>query len=331
MKKYIYFLGAIITLLTSCAGENKSSSADTLTITIDGTKDQKIALADYISRIDSLELKTNADSYLSAIEDFCITDSSLYVLDRNKAVFRFNRMTGQQEMAASKSGHGNGEYIEPKRMVFRDKELHILDMAKNAVMIYDSEMNYKESVNISFSAFDFAIVSDGYLFYNLGASDGLKRIVYTNFSGKVLDSYLEGNGLPEVLYTNKFFSEDEEGNVYFNDPLTDDIYWWTNHQLTVFAHMDYQTNKEEEHKGTNTLSFLATNRMVVSSYLCDRFVLTSIYDKNSNQSASGFAMTGTRFPFMPQKVYQGHLYAIFEDPMPEQGYKTFLLIYNSPS
>lgn len=325
VKKVQFIVFASLLMMIGCAKKENNAIYE---VSILGDKNVVVDASDFISQLDSLELITKKDCYLSGVKDFAVSDSFLFVLDMSKRVFRFNRLNGSQDTVFSGIGHGHGEYIDPKGLSISGDSLFILDVQKQSVMVFDYNLNLIEEINMDFSVLDFAVVNNGFLFYNLDQSADKKRIVYTDRSGKYINSYLANAPMPEMLLAEKFFSHDEKGNVYFYDITSDKIYEWTEDSLSLFAQLSYGESIEGVNESeSKTLSCLIYKNKILTSFLNDRFVQTNIFDRSSRTSVSGLVNTGKRIPFLPQKVFEETLFGIFECPFDESNPKTYLVSY----
>lgn len=264
-------------------------------------KDSIVASETFIASIDSLLLRPDSGCYVSSIQDLCLSDSNIVILDKAKNIFVFNLNTGKQVAKLDKIGRGEEEYIDPKSILIHKGLLNVLDFKANRVLRYDSKLNYVDDVRISFPAWDFAEVDSGYLFYNMNATSELKQIVHTDSNGRVVGSFLVPQDNMDIMLTDRAFTEDGYGNVFYVDIKENKIYKWANDSLVAAFTMGYGNDDDMSH-GNDELrlkSSLVSRKYVQTEFIVDKYVLNNIYNIQTQKSEAGIVSTGTNFPFFP--------------------------------
>lgn len=313
--KRVLFLSMLVCVF-ACSEKNLSSLSSTIAIT--DTEESVLESVAFISRIDTLPLNSRGEDF-SSVQAACVTDSSIYIIDKMGAIGCFNIKTGHLEKKIRKVGHGNDEYVNPVSICEDDGYIYVLDFQGCAVLNYDLELNYKSRTKLEFPALDFTKTPNGFLFYNMNASGKLRRIVYTDMNGQIINSYLSKEKENNVMLADKMFCKDE-GDVYFSDPSNDCLYKWKNEDLTPLYQIEIPKKKSNSHiKGKETERFdgqylrsFVTNNQVISLFIHGGMVLANSYKRDLGDSYSGRVKTNIPYPFFPITIHKGCLYGLYE-------------------
>lgn len=317
---YIYILiGSVLLLLTNCRTKDPVLLEKPL-IEITGYDNNKIDCNRFISNIDTLLLTTD-NNYVSQIQDFCVSDSCIYVLDKEKSIFVFDSFTGVLKKNMISIGRGRAEYLDPKSIAVCDGYVYILDFGGRSVLKYDADLNYLDRIKIKFTAMDFVKINKGFLFYNLTATDKLKRIVHTDDKGTVLNSFISSGLNINTILTDRIFCNNGGESIYISEPVSDVIKEWKNDTVDIAFKFDWRnknditvskTSELIKNDGVNILYSLVSSKYVLTQFLGKDFILSNIYNREEEKSISGIVDTHLNYPFGPMKIVGNSLIGIYE-------------------
>ena len=313
----IFLFASLLVCLYACSEKNVSSL--TSTISISETGENILESNVFIDKIDTLPLK-NKGEHFSTVQAICVTDSNIYIIDKTGSIGCFNIKTGLLIKKIRKVGHGNDEYINPVSICEDKGYLYILDFQGCAVLIYDYKLNYIDRVKLKFPAMDFVKIPDGFLFYNMNASDQLRRIVHTNAEGVLINSFLPSEHEEDVMQTDKLFCKDNDEETYFSDFSNNCLYKWKDDNLTSLYQIEIKKTKNKRHSSKKTASSLdgryirsfVINNKIITLFIQDGMVLANSYNGEMIDSHSGRVQTNIPYPFFPVTSYKNNLYGIYE-------------------
>ena len=226
--------------------------------------------------------------------------------------------TGLQEKKIKKTGHGHGEYINPTSICVDHDNVYVLDFQGSSIIVYDKNLDYKNRIQLEFPSIDFAKVPDGFLLCNMNPTNDLKRIVLIDEKGNVINSFLSTEMKEESMMTDRFFSKDDNGSVFFAEPASNIIYKWENGNVLPIYSIEFGkiTNDKNASKanplhGNMHIRSFVTSQYVITLYLSE-FVLTNVYNEQKATSISGLVNTRLRHPFYPIAYYDGAFYGIYD-------------------
>ena len=309
-------------LILSCKRNNvKDNSGQGFTVvTINNYHDKTIPFSEFSTRIDTIELQTNP-YFMGEILDFCMSNSLLYVIDMNGAAWIFKTSSGNLVKRIHRIGHGRGEYTSIQAVTSKDSLVYLLDGSSGLVLEHDFMLNYKRSFHLNFPAVDFIKVNNGFLFCNLATTSDMHRLIYTDNFGKIENSYIPSDLELDMLYAMKTFTADENGNAFFLEPFSNDIYRWTGKEPQLVFHTDYGKNgysnsaKKSSEITKSGKAFNATF-FVFKDYLINSFFQEDVryYSLNKLDGSShlqGLIDTTECIPFYPTGQYKDGLIGIY--------------------
>ncbi len=304
------------TIFAGCAVNNQAFNGTT--INISGDKNTELLIDSFVTSIDSILLQPNAIEHMGEVQDMCLSDSNAYILDKANSIWKFNLNTGLQEKKIKKTGHGHGEYINPTSICVDHDNVYVLDFQGSSIIVYDKDLDYKNRIQLEFPSIDFAKVPDGFLLCNMNPTNDLKRIVLIDEKGNVINSFLSTEMKEESMMTDRFFSKDDNGSVFFAEPASNIIYKWENGNVLPIYSIEFGkiTNDKNASKanplhGNMHIRSFVTSQYVITLYLSE-FVLTNVYNEQKATSISGLVNTRLRHPFYPIAYYDGALYGIYD-------------------
>ena len=226
------------TILAGCAVNNQTFNGTI--INISGDKNTELLIDSFVTSIDSTLLQPNAIEHMGEVQDMCLSDSNAYILDKTNSIWKFNLNTGLQEKKIKKTGHGHGEYINPTSICVDHDNVYVLDFQGSSIIVYDRNLDYKNRIQLEFPSIDFAKVPDGFLLCNMNPTKNLKRIVHINEKGSVINSFLSMEMKEESMMTDRIFSKDDNGSVFFAEPASNIIYKWENGASSIKVSINSQ-------------------------------------------------------------------------------------------
>lgn len=276
------------------------------------TANSTVRHEDFIASIDSLLLRPDSGCYVASVQDVCLSDSCVAILDVAKSIFIFNLNTGKQVALLNNTGHGKGEYVDPKSIMMHNGLLYVLDFKTSRILKYDDEFKYCGDVRIGFPACDFSIVDNGFVLYNMNATNDLKRVVHTDFDGNIINSFLVPKETIGIMPTDKVFTEDGFGNVFYIAPQENMIYRLAEDTIDVAFTLGYEDEPEPPQSSgkLKTKFSLISSKYILTQFVADRYVLTNVYNTQTGVSEAGIVSTGTNFPFVPQLSQKDVLFSV---------------------
>lgn len=279
------------------------------------------------SRIDTVLLRPNAAEYLGQVQDISLTDTQVYILDKTNSIWIFNLETGLQEKKVNRTGHGNGEYIGLSSICVEDDSVFALDFQGSSIIIYDLNLDFKRRIRLPFPAIDFAKTPDGFLLCNMNPSEQLKRIVHIDANGTVLNSFLSTKMDEGIMMTDRIFTTDDEGTVFFSEPASSIIYKWEDGIVRPAYSFEYEKGallekspvQQESKQSPQTIRSFVSLRDVITLYVSNKFVLTNIYNQETGTAKSGMIDTHLPYPFFPMVYKNKSLWGIYDRSMADPG------------
>lgn len=321
MNKYKCFIwGVLLSLVLIGCRQNNGVGEALYTIQV---RDYQRSIVDIHDFTDTIEyMPIISDTPIGPVLDYCLTDSVMVVLDAMQRVYLCSPLSGRVSCIMDKRGYGQGEYVEA-RAVFADEEkIYLLDFRGQSVLIYDHQFNYINRVKTEFPALDFSVVGKGYLFFNMNATDELKRIVYTDYSGRVLDSFLSPGREMNLLPDGRIFQEDGCGNVFITEPMSETVYQWNGQSLQSvyavnFGQKPAKASSNEEiisRQSATVMRSIVTEDYVLTAFISDGMMFFNVYEGASNRVMSGLVNTHSELPFFPSSCSGDALLGIYDIP-----------------
>lgn len=322
MKKtnFMYVLLSFIMLsviLASC--RNKEQLVEKMTIELE-VSEETIPYTSFIASIDSIPIIGDNAYYCSAVEDICIGDTSLFVLDAASNLLSVNLSSGQVERKINLKGHANSECVSPKAITCSDGNIYILDMNGQKILTFDYNFNYIEYNPTPVSSLDFAVISNGFLLFNLNCDQDEELILSIDKKGNILDRFIQANGTPELILSERIFTETKDG-VVIVPPLEDKMFKYDSKTDSVSYIIKYlsdsKLHKKSKNKGHICIPDAATiafesERYLITNYLANHIVRTCVYDKKNQIVRCGLIKTETQYPFTPMALKDNVLYGIYD-------------------
>lgn len=307
---------ALFLTMTGCGGKDAISP---MTIYVNGAMDV-VPSGLFIDKIDSIPIPDDDSCHLSMIEDVCVGDSSVYILDSSSKLIKINLSTGLVEKNISLRGHSESECIMPKSIAPASDGVFVLDMAGLKIVKFDENFNFVNSIHIHVPAMDFAAIPDGFLLFNPNASDETGIVCRINRDGKLGDNYIPTRGMPELIYSQHIFSETETGTLIL-PPMRNELYEYSfdsdsitwQYRYEISSVKPTQTGNEALHTLPDAaiLAF-ESESFLITNYCSGQTTGTCVYDKKNHDTTSGLIKTGLPYPFSPMAIKDNVLYGLYE-------------------
>lgn len=307
----------ICTLFCGCH-QKKDNPAPV--ILVSDYQDNKMDIDVLVDTVEYLPLISDAP--VGQILDFCMMDSLVFILDDMQRIHVCSLRTGQVFRSMNYRGHGNAEYIDARAVCAHDGKLFVLDFQGMSVLIYDHHLDFIDRFKTGFPAWDFAVTDRGLLFFNMNATASLGRIVCTDFSGQVLDSWTDSDTEMNMMLSNRIFQENDSGGVYYMEPLSERIYCWKDGESSLFCTVDLgrnsiksaDTEMKYERQQVSHVRSLISQYHVLTSFIENGFVYYNVYNRATFSSQAGLVSTHAALPFFPSECWNGDLYGIYDIP-----------------
>lgn len=195
-----------------------------------------------------------------------------------------------------------------------------MDFQGRSIICLDRELQYQSTIGLDVNAIDFSKIDGGFLLLNLSPNKKQGRVLHIDMNGKNINNFIEASTDLDLILSSKYFSEDGKGNVFFSDPMTNNIYTWEKNSLVPSFRLSYGTEEKDNEKSSeifkaqkvNTINSLITTKHVITFFIANRFILTSIYGKSGGGTKSGLVNTHIAYPFTPKIVSGNSLIDVCE-------------------
>lgn len=238
MCKYIYVCVLCGLLNCSCnMAKSESYSDGRFTIDIDNAQQmEKESFSSIFKNVGCIVLETTDNSLLNRVDRIAFLDDYLYVLERGRGLFQFNKSGKFLKMIGDK-GIGPGEYMRPSDLTVDavGKKIYLLDSQAQTVLRYNMNGEYENSVKLKNSKtisnyiqyFNGELYTDLYSFENSDESCLLSKIDIN--TGSRIALYLRASqynkGWNELFFTERsWFISSLMGNPKFMHLFMDTIF-----------------------------------------------------------------------------------------------------------
>lgn len=316
----VYTLLSFVILSVILGGcSNQESLEEKIKLHIEVSEDI-IPYSYFIASIDSIPIINDLESYYSTIEDICIADSSLFILDASSNLVSVNLTSGKVKKKINIKGHSNSESISAKAITCTEEHVYILDMNGKKILTFDSNLDYLEHIPIPVSSLDFAVIPNGFLLLNMNCKEDTDMVVSIDKKGKILNKFISNKGIPELILSQRIFSETKDGitivpplqnKTFTYDNKTNNVSCLIRYELSSGSNEKIKNKKEISFPDATTISF-DSERYIVTSYLANQIGGTCVYDKKNKTTRSGLIKTETLYPFMPIVLKDNILYGVYE-------------------
>lgn len=308
----IYQLICIFSLLISCASSNTIDDNGILAIKVDAFSEGNDML-----KLDSMLVKVDTamliipDTIISySVEDACVIDDYIYILDQSNNIIVFDLTTKKCVNIINAVGKGHGECTKPIAITSDHNNIYILDMMGLVILSYNKNMEFKEKVKIGYPCIDFEKTESGFLLYNLNSNNEVGRIIVTDNMGKKVDDFLKIPACTKKSLPTKHLFQKYNNVVCILDPYTSDLFLYEDNTFKQIASL---ISCKDEDDTVNPVSAFFVKNKIISQYW-SKFVMTSIFDKVSGTYKSGLAdINNSQYGFMPIIQRNEVLYGIYPD------------------
>lgn len=287
-----------------------------------------------LKKIDSILIPNNELCYMSMIEDACVGNTSIYVLDTSANLIKLNLLSGQVEKTKSLRGHSESECVMPKAITSHGNKVYVLDMQGMKILTLDDDFNYLNSVRVPVPAMDFALIPNGFLLFNLNATVDEGMVINVNNDGLLVNDYIPSHGIPELIHSQHIFNETETG-ILIMPPMQNELYEYSFEKDSINCLYKYHfspINSKIEDIGTNmnipsaAIQAFETDRYLITNYYCNHIMGTSVHDKKQCTTTSGLIKTGSPYPFNPLAIKNNIAYALYEREFSPQNESQYILM-----
>lgn len=176
-----------------CVSSSNIRNGNVATVGVDTFSEEKglLAIDSMLAEVDTLTLPVPYSVISYNVEDACIVDGNIYLLDQANNIMAYSLETGKLVCSINAQGKGHGEYVKPAAIASDKDNVYVLDMAGLAVNSYDRNLKFKERINIGFPCLDLEKTETGFLLYNLNANDDVGKIVVTDNEGVMVNDFLK--------------------------------------------------------------------------------------------------------------------------------------------
>ena len=235
--KYCIIFFLVLTFIISC----DDATNKTGTIVVNKFDNEIQTKGGGASRILSCQIIEDIDNPIVAnLIDGCIIDSLFYLLDDNNAITCIDYKKGKIIKQIKTFGQGANEYIQPTIITADGESVYLFDPAKQHIMCYTPQLEFKNTIKVGGFAIDFIKTSDGFLFMCIDGKDATPTINYVSDLGKLIKKYKLSNIEMRTLIggANYFFKGNNE-RIFVISPFSDEIYEWNKGTLTPLYAYDF--------------------------------------------------------------------------------------------
>ena len=304
--KQFILLSCFCLFLLSCVSETKITDQIQLdVIPYNGTE---MDVDKYISFEDTTILYVSDNVVSSNMEDACVDDSTIYILDKQNNIMAFDSKTGSMKCSINNVGHGRGEYIRPKSICVSDGRLYVLDRSGRGILQYDENLRFIKKIKFdNYLILDFIKIDGGFVLYNIAPNKDVKTIVVMDENGVVKNSYsFNPEEFPEKILTDKLFVRTDRG-IFFMDIISNTLYELHGDDIYPVVGIEERNSNNNDYKLFR--SFPLTNT-ILTFYLSENKMMGNIYDKKTRKSTSGRFKYHNSRALIPYIDKDGFLYRI---------------------
>ncbi|TKG94549.1 6-bladed beta-propeller [Puteibacter caeruleilacunae] len=272
MIRYYIFL---LLLFIGCT--NKAPERDFSTMLINPNSGSlKTKLSDIYEPVSAIALETKDACLIENIDKLQLFQDKIYVLDMYGAqsLLVFNSK-GQYLFKIGRLGKGPGEYVRPFDF-YIDKEDHeIRILTHKKVLVYDLTGNYKRTINLDFSARQFAqVTQDVDCYYGSSKED---RVIVANRQGAIKKTHFQYS--PRSRISTPYALQKSGSLCLYNIPNCDTIFSVNRGNILPHIFIDFADaaftlddyNSLSEHQKMQTHAYIVES---------DRYAFKAMYAEN---------------------------------------------------
>ena len=313
LKLYIYTMNTLtmlmalmLGLLTVPGGKNSSLAKENgYVINLDrAEKLEKMTYSSLFSKAGIIVLEDTDESLLGKVDKLEVCDNNLYVLEKGRGLFLFNKQ-GKFIKMIGRKGKGPGEYIDPDDISIdrENKKIYVLDSQTQNVLKYSGNGTFESSFKLEnkgtrstfIQPFKNALYTNLYTFDKSGKRFLLSKVDVTN--GKRISFQFEASqynkGWNELFIANQQpFISQYEGKPRFSQLFMDTIFAITKDDIQPyivlqsenFVTKDYLDSQKETKKASKIFSNLNNTTKIynICNYLeSDRYVYFNYYIRDN--------------------------------------------------
>lgn len=313
-------------ILAGCGKQPRDSAIKRVQINV---TQEKIPSSVLIEAIDSVCISSDINyPHISSIEDYCVIDSTIYILDNAGSIFNISLHTGKVKNYANLMGRSGNECIGPKAVSFARDTVFILDFQGMKILALNQDLNVIKSLPIPVPSMDFAITSDGFLIYNMNAAEKEDQIIHINDNGEMINSFIPSRGLPEMVLSSRIFTESND-KILIMPPMGNRLYSYNPDTDSLFLEYEFSLVPERTEKSgipDGTIQSFETERFLITDYMANQFMGNDIFDKKENKHHSGLLQTNSSYPFYPQSICDDVLYGIYEKGIGSSNQSEYIIL-----
>ncbi len=238
MRTLTLLMALMLGLLTVPGEENSSlAKKNGYVINLDrAEKLEKMTYSSLFSKAGIIVLEDTDESLLGKVDKLEVCDNNLYVLEKGRGLFLFNKQ-GKFIKMIGRKGKGPGEYIDPDDISIdrENKKIYVLDSQTQNVLKYSGNGTFESSFKLEnkgtrstfIQPFKNALYTNLYTFDKSGKRFLLSKVDVTN--GKRISFQFEASqynkGWNELFSTNQHtFISGPTGNPKFMQIFMDTIF-----------------------------------------------------------------------------------------------------------
>ena len=299
-------MALMLGLLTVPGGKNSSLAKENgYVINLDrAEKLEKMTYSSLFSKAGIIVLEDTDESLLGKVDKLEVCDNNLYVLEKGRGLFLFNKQ-GKFIKMIGRQGKGPGEYIDPDDISIdrENKKIYVLDSQTQNVLKYSGNGTFESSFKLEnkgtrstfIQPFKNALYTNLYTFDKSGKRFLLSKVDVTN--GKRISFQFEASqynkGWNELFIANQQpFISQYEGKPRFSQLFMDTIFAITKDDIQPyivlqsknFVTKDYLDSQKETKKASKIFSNLNNTTKIynICNYLeSDRYVYFNYYIRDN--------------------------------------------------
>ena len=306
MRILTMLMALMLGLLTVPGEENSSLAKENgYVINLDrAEKLEKMTYSSLFSKAGIIVLEDTDESLLGKVDKLEVCDNNLYVLEKGRGLFLFNKQ-GKFIKMIGRQGKGPGEYIDPDDISIdrENKKIYVLDSQTQNVLKYSGNGTFESSFKLEnkgtrstfIQPFKNALYTNLYTFDKSGKRFLLSKVDVTN--GKRISFQFEASqynkGWNELFIANQQpFISQYEGKPRFSQLFMDTIFAITKDDIQPyivlqsknFVTKDYLDSQKETKKASKIFSNLNNTTKIynICNYLeSDRYVYFNYYIRDN--------------------------------------------------
>lgn len=304
-----------IIIFSSCSEQKDEEQSNGIFVTF--KSDKEIKASSFIDDFKIVQLATNDDNLIFEISKIQYMNEKIYILDiSGNRIFIFNN-DGTLYKKLDKRGVGPGEYIQLMDFYIDEDILHVLDYTQQAILSYDSNLEFINKTNYKSFGSKFISHNNSYLIYNEpSGQDPDYQFTLLSDKEERMKEFLPRNSINhQIIWAGATVFTLNGEKKYLTPRYNDTIYSITDDNIEPEFIINFSERKFPVDENINSYdisdidfpylikrNFYVSNKYLVFDYIWKTERYFCIHDRESNTNNTGVVDNDliTDFRFSPR-------------------------------